>query len=313
MDTPLSKGAEPSEKIVTPPLQQSEDSKKSPESSGTKAQSPDVTGYLNYREYLKDFFAYKKSTNSNYSHRLFMQKAGLSSPGHLKMVIDGKRNLTHLTLPKYIAAVGLTRKKDIKYFELLVRYNQCDEPIEKIKFFNELMSEKKKKGLSILEKHQFDFLSNWLHVAIYVMAGLRDFKADAEWITNRMRKRVSKLHVEAALEDLMELGLIELRGNRYEQVQGALTIPDEVQSTAIHMFHEKMLQMALFALREYDVAEREFNSVTFSFKKSELMTIKNRIREFRREINEFSSNAPDSDEVYQLNIQLLPLTKGDRP
>ncbi|MEO0336780.1 MAG: TIGR02147 family protein [Pseudomonadota bacterium] len=310
MDTPLSKEAGSAE-----PTQQGPDGDQSASRRGHKKsqdQSPDITGYLNYREFLRDFFSYKKRMNSNYSHRLFMQKAGLSSPGHLKMVMDGKRNLTHLTVPKYISAVGLHKKKDIKYFELLVRYNQCDEPIEKIKFFNELMAEKKKKGLSLLEKHQFDFLSNWLHIAIYVMAGLKDFQADADWITHRLRKKVSKLHVEAALEDLMELGLIERREDRFEQVQGALTIPDEVQSTAIHLFHEKMLQMALFALREYDVGDREFNSVTFSFKKSELMTIKNRIREFRREINEFSSNAPDSDEVYQLNIQLLPLTKDGR-
>jgi len=40
-----------------------------------------------------------------------------------------------------------------------------------------------------------------------------------------------------------------------------------------------------------------------------LKTHKERLREFRKELNRFLSNDKNGDEVYQLNLQLFPLTR----
>ena len=65
----------------------------------------EVNSYLNYRDFLKDFFSAKKKSSPHFSHRSFMFSAGLNSPSHLKMIIDGKRNLTNKSLPKYVKAL----------------------------------------------------------------------------------------------------------------------------------------------------------------------------------------------------------------
>ena len=75
---------------------------------------PKVENYLNYREYLRDFYHYKKTVNSSYSYRVFTQKGNLRSSGHLKMVIEGERNLTHDSLEKFANALDLKTKKDKK-------------------------------------------------------------------------------------------------------------------------------------------------------------------------------------------------------
>ncbi len=272
---------------------------------------PKVANYLNYREFLRDYFEAKKSLNATYSFRVFAQKADLGSSGHLKMVMDGQRNITQETLPKYIKALDLKNKKDRKLFELLVKYNQCKDPIQKVDFFNEVMSEKNRKGLSQLEKHQFQFISSWYHIVIYVMVDFVDFVADPEWIYSRLRKKVSKAQIEAALEDLVTLGLIEQVGGRWLQTKGAITVPDDIKSTAIPKYHDSMLLIAREALVELPADQREFNGVTLPIRRSALPYIKERIREFRKEMNEYASNVEDPNEVYQLNIQLLPMTKGD--
>lgn len=276
-----------------------------------KKSLPQVSEYLNYREFLRDFFEAKKDINSSYSYRVFAQKAQLGSSGHLKMVMDGQRNLTQDTIPKYLKALDLKTKKDQKLFELLVKYNQCKDPLQKVDYFNEVMTEKNKKGLSQLEKHQFQFVSNWYYIVIYVMVDFPDFQADPDWIYGRLRKKVSRPQIEAALSDLQILGLIENTNNGWKQVKGAITVPDDIKITAIPKYHDSMLSLARQALVDLPVEEREFNGVTLPIRKSALPYIKERIREFRKEINEYASNVNDPNEVYQLNIQLLPMTKGN--
>ncbi len=270
-----------------------------------------VTDYLDYRNYLKDFYQYKKDKNSDYSYRVFMKRAGISSPSHLTMIIDGDRNLTAKTIPKYIKALGLESKNDIHFFENLVHYSQAKNQDEKISFFNKLLEHKRKKGLSPLELEKYDFLSTWYHVAIYVLIDLPSFRNDIEWLLLKLKKKVSKSHIESALKNLKKLGLIEddpVKGLR--QTNGALSTPDsEMKSQAIYKYHKSMITLAGHSLNEDAIEEREFNGVTFPIDKNKLHLIKEKIREFRKEINEIASNIEDSKDVYQMNIQLFPLTK----
>lgn len=271
---------------------------------------PNITEYLNYREYLQDFYSSKKKVNASYSYRIFINRGELGSPSHLKMVIDGSRNLTLSTIPKYIKALGLKKKTDTQFFELLVHYNQENDADQKIVYFNEIMNLKRKQGLSMLEKHQFDLLAHWYHVAIYVLIDLNDFKNDPEWISERLRKKVTARQVRETLDSLETLKLIEkddVKG--YRQTSGALSTDEDIKSLGAYRYHQDMLELALDSLKNDSLDVREFNGVTMKISKDKLGILKERIRSFRKEINELTSNMDETDQIYQLNIQLFPLTE----
>ena len=80
--------------------------------------------YLNYRDYLRDYYEEKKRLSSFYSYRLFSQKAGFSAPNVLKLVTEGKRNLSKESVFKFVKALGFN-KKEAEYFENLVFFNQA--------------------------------------------------------------------------------------------------------------------------------------------------------------------------------------------
>lgn len=271
---------------------------------------PEITEYLNYRQFLQDFYKSKKKENASYSYRVFINRGGLGSPSHLKMVIDGSRNLTHSTVPKYVKALGFRKKIETQYFELLVQYNQETNADQKINFFNEIMNLKKKQGLSTLEKHQFDLLAHWYHVAIYVLIDLKDFKSDPDWIVERLRKRVTARQVKDALESLENLGLIKKDYEKgYIQVNGGLSTDEDLKSLSAHRYHSQMLELANESLKNDSLSIREFNGVTLKISKEKLSLLKEKIRIFRKEINELTSNMEEVDQVYQLNIHLFPLTE----
>ncbi|WPU66798.1 TIGR02147 family protein [Peredibacter starrii] len=271
---------------------------------------PNIAEYLNYREFLQDFYLSKKKVNASYSYRVFVNKGELGSPSHLKMVIDGSRNLTLSTIPKYVKAIGFKKKMETQLFELLVHYNQESDADQKITYFNEIMNLKRKQGLSMLEKHQFDLLAHWFHVAIYVLIDLYDFKDDPEWISERLRKKVTARQVRETLDSLETLKLIEkddIKG--YRQTSGALSTDEDIKSLGAYRYHQDMLELALDSLKNDSLDVREFNGVTMKISKDKLSVLKDKIRAFRKEINELTSNMEGTDQVYQLNIQLFPLTE----
>jgi uncharacterized protein (TIGR02147 family) len=270
----------------------------------------EVNSYLNYRDFLKDFFKAKKKISPHFSHRSFMLSAGLSSPSHLKMITDGKRNLTNKSLPKYIKALKFSSKKEEHYFSTLVHYNQSQDKEDKISLLENLLLMKKEKNLTPLQTKQFNFLSKWHYVTIYVLTDMKDFNPDPHWIAQKLRKKVSLKQIEKALQELCELQLIEISSDRgYKQTSGALSTPDEIRDTAKHAYHKSMIELASQSLSSDALDSREFNGATLPIPKEKLHLINEKIRSFRKEINELASSYANPDEVYQLNIQFFSLTE----
>jgi len=97
-----------------------------------------ILDYMNYREYLRDFFEEKKRELRFYSYRLFSLKAGLKSPNFLKLVIKGERNLSKQSVYKFSKALNLS-KMETDYFENLIFFNQSKTPDEKNFFLSRIM------------------------------------------------------------------------------------------------------------------------------------------------------------------------------
>jgi uncharacterized protein (TIGR02147 family) len=266
--------------------------------------------YSDYRKFLMDFYAQKKLANPGYSHRVFAKQAGLSSPSHLLMIINGDRNLSIKTIEKFAEGLKLSNKEK-KYFELLVLFNQTSDLQTKAKYFSEIMTLKiNSKKLHKLEKEQFDFLSKWFVVAIYVLVDIPGFKTDATWIAKRLGGIITSSQAMEAVESLIKLGMLEKTDDgTLKQASGAVTVPDDTKSVAVYNYHQAMIRMAQDALRLLPVQDREMNGATISIPIDKLPELKEKIRAFRKEINRLASSFENPDEVFQLNIQLFPLTK----
>jgi uncharacterized protein (TIGR02147 family) len=77
---------------------------------------PDIYQYIDYRAYLRDYFAESKKSNPAFSHMFFAKKAGINSSGFVHLAMNGKRNLTKPVLLKIARAIGLNAEQT-EYFE----------------------------------------------------------------------------------------------------------------------------------------------------------------------------------------------------
>lgn len=280
----------------------------------SKNMTKHIFEYTDYRQYLLDYYTLKKSNNPSYSHRVFAKQAGLSSPSHLLMIIKGERNLSQKTVPKFVDGLKLSQK-EAKFFELMVLFAQTEDLEMKSKYFAEIISIKSTLAtVHNLEKEKFDFLSKWYVVAIYVLIDTRSFNPNPNWIARRLGNRITPTQAAEALQILLRLEMIEVDSERssYKQkLAGALSVRSDARSMAVYEYHQSMNRLASDALRQNPPSTREINSATISIPKDKLSEIQEKIRAFRKEINQIASAYTNPDDVYQMNIQLFALTTGD--
>lgn len=269
---------------------------------------PDILQYTNYRVYLKDYYDFRKKTTAAFSLRFFAEKAGLSSHAHLKLAMDGKRNITKETATKLIVGLGLQGRR-AEYFENLVFFNQAKNDREKQIFYDKLLKISPQSRLRTLEKSQFRLFTEWYHSVIREMVTLKDFHSAPEWITRRLGGKVSASRIQDSLKLLQELGLISRTANGFKQNDSLLTTDDEVADMLVKAYHQQMIQQAQEALRTLPGDRRDISSLTFPIRRKDFINLKKHLQLMRKELLNFSVGPGEGEDVVQVNIQLFPLTQ----
>ena len=270
---------------------------------------PDVLQYTNYRVYLRDYYEYKKKTVPAFSLRFFAEKAGLSSHAHLKLTIDGKRNITKNTVVKLIHGLGLESQR-AAYFESLVFFNQAQTDADKQVYYAQLLKASPRSKLHKMDKAQFRIFREWHHSAILEMVALKDFRPIPDWISKRLGGLVTPAQVTESLKLLVEVGLLVKTANGYRQRDPLITTDDEVQDLMVKMYHLQMLKLSANMLSALPGAQRDVSALTFSIKREDFPNLKKHLQLMRKELLDFSAKAGEAEEVVQVNIQLYPLTRG---
>lgn len=267
-----------------------------------------VFSYLDYREFLKARFARLKKT-ARITHRSLAKKAGFSSPNFFKLVIEGQRNLSEKSIEKIAKAMEL-EPGESEFFAQLVRFNQAKRVEEKEAIYEQLKLLKRDLPLRRIEHSQYDYFGQWYAVAIRELVALQDFREDPDWIAAKLGHRVTSAQARRALRLLERLGLIcrDSKGRLMTQ-QPPLSTGNEVASLAAYRFHRHMIDQAKRALSETPASRRDISSITLAVSEKGCERIKQKIRQFRKEILAMAEDGNDAEEVYQMNIQFFNLTE----
>lgn len=270
---------------------------------------PNIFLYEDYRGFLRDLYQHLKATQRGFSHRYFSKKAGFTSPNMLQLVIDGKRNVTPKTVGKFVRGLKLNQQ-EAEFFASLVNFNQAATPEEKSKAFQDMTKSRKFREIHELSKEVFRFYTQWFHIAIREMIDLEGFQADPEWIARHLLPSISRDQAERALKLLLKLNLIKKDGGSLERTDPIIATAPEVKSLAVVNYHQSMMTLAAQSLSSVPGEERDITSATVGFRREDLPRIKKKIEEFRKTLlAEAEASGQKPDRIYQLNVQLFPVTQ----
>lgn len=267
-----------------------------------------IFDYVDYRFFLTDYIDQQKATSRGFSLRTFAQKAGVAA-SLFNDILSKRQNLTVQAMHKYATAMGLGAK-EIAYFEALVGFNNASTNQEKNRFFGEMVHLRGRSAVKFIDHQQYEYFSEWYHAVVRELVTHVGMGCDAEKISQCIDPVVSPAKVKKSITLLQELGLIYEADGVWHASDKVLSSEYQVQSVALKNYHIGMLECAVESLDKHTSAEREFQGLTLSVSKTTFMQMKNRIRTFSDELLEMAASenvAPE--EVYQINLQMFPLTK----
>jgi len=211
----------------------------------TKECPVDVYGYLDYRAFLRDFYAAKKAKSRAFSYRAFSKRAGVASPNYLKLVVDGQRSLSAKMAERFAHACSLDADAS-RYFVNLVAFNQAKTSAERALHYGKLTSSQRYRQAHKLEIAHAAYYSDWYMPAIRELAASAEFKGDPEWIADQLIPNITPLQAARALETLIELGLlVKDDAGRWVQADALLSTGPETRGLHIAAFHRAMTQRAI--------------------------------------------------------------------
>lgn len=275
---------------------------------------PDIFTYLDYRQFMKDAIEERKATNPHFSLRYISQKAGIKSTGFLSMVQKGERNISEKLIIE-LARIFKLNKKERAYFRSLVYFNQAQTHREKNHFYQEILS-LQKGPVRTVTKNQYAFYDKWYYAAIRELVAVYTITDDnCHLLADRLKPSIRPHEVKAALGLLTRLGLVTItKEGVYKRTDAVITSgPSVVKPFAIQSFQLAAMDLAKTAYERFTRDERELSTITMSIDKTAYALIRKKVAKLRLEIMECARSVQDPTQVYQLNLQLFPLsdTKGE--
>lgn len=265
--------------------------------------------YGDYRQLLKDLFVENKLKNKKFSHRFLAKQAGFVAPNFIKLVMDGKSNLSEESIEKVGKAFKFNRD-EMHFFKHLVLLNQAASSEERQIHAQEILRSKGYKKIHPLNEAQYNFYSNWYFVPVRELVGFPGFVEDPEWIANSITPAITAAQAMKALEELQKLGLLDRNpeGKLIQSNKNLATL-DEVTSTYIAQWHREMMKKASESIDLFSREKRDISSVTLGMSKESINKVKELTQKFRKELVELVAGDASCDAVYQLNLHLFPLAE----
>lgn len=146
-----------------------------------------VFEYLDYREFLGDYYKSRKAENPAFSLRAFSDRIGFKAKDFISRVMQGSKNLSAQSIQKIVSGLKLG-KREATYFENLVWFNQAETTEEKNSRFEKMQNELKivrfAKGQHLLAFYQYQVYSHWRHLAVRSLIGMNGFRGDFSFSPN---------------------------------------------------------------------------------------------------------------------------------
>ncbi len=278
---------------------------------------PDIYQYLDFRAYLSDYYEEQKAAKPHFSYRFFSNRIGFKSKDFIYRVIKCGGRLSPRSIFKVSTALGHDAQQR-RYFENLVRMGQARTGVEREYYFDLLSSDYKAKqkrqtaAQRMAERH-LELFSDWYCMAVHALLDMSAFIDDYEWLGKQVRPQISARQAKKAVNRLSELGLVARDGQGVWRVaQKSLETGPDVMSISLARYYVACTRLAADAIEKLPRSVRHSSGVTVGISEKSYARIAEAIERFRAEVAGIAEDEQDPDRVYQMHINLFPLSQVGR-
>ncbi|WP_408095685.1 TIGR02147 family protein [Peredibacter sp. HCB2-198] len=248
---------------------------------------------------IKDELSKIQRRSPRYSMRAYARDLGVH-PATLSLVLKGKRPMPVRDSVVIAEKMQLGPKERTLFFESLYKTRTRLDAIQ-IPTHDE--------ALMIDGESYFNVIAEWEHYAVLTLFDLSHFEPTLSEIS-RMFK-ISELRADVVINNLLQCGLLRHGENGLEKAQCRVRTTEDVMNVALQKSHIEAMEMGIEKIKSVKNEFRDFSTVTIAVNPEKLTEAKTIIREFRLKMAALLEEGHRS-EVYQLAIQLYPLTENTK-
>ncbi len=283
-----------------------------------KSKEPCLTDYMDYRSYLQDYYIHRRKLSANdrrpYNYAVFSAGADIKSPNYLKMIIEGRRNLSDEMTRKFSKALGHNKEQSDE-FQLLVQYNQEVAALKRNEYLRRLTQTRidQQMRAGVEDRHIWNKVPNWVVWVLYAMTDQRGFELSLEGIRALLKGKVSDHEILVAMRALKDAGVVETdpATGHLKKARSWFDSADDIPVALIRKLQTEFMFLGLESLYQDPPLTREFGSLTLALTQSEFEELKFQLRKLRKQIyrdNSIARLQSKGERVYQFNVQLFELT-----
>jgi uncharacterized protein (TIGR02147 family) len=266
-----------------------------------------VFEYSDYREFLRGAITDQRQRDPSFTYRFLNSKLGLRSAHGLSLVVQGKRNLSGDSAVQLAQLLGLSEAA-AQYFLWLVLFDQAATSLEKAEYWKQAMTLRMRNNTATITDSQYAYYSQWYHPVIRELVAMPGVQWDAGKLSGILRPKVPVAQVRRSLNLLEELGFLRREGKGWAKTSPNLATSPEVRSMAVFQYHQELVKLSKAALETMPGTERNFTSVTVELNAAEYRLIVDMLADTRRQVLAVGHSTGPVDQVYQLNLQLFPVS-----
>lgn len=279
--------------------------------------TPQLSQYLDYRQYLKDYYDYRVKTDKSrrpYSYAVFSAAADIKSPTYLKLIIEGKRNLSVEMAEKFGRALQFN-KPEIEEFVKLVVFTQAQDAVDRNRHFVDLINVRllRKMQTGVLAKETWEKLPNWVTWILFSLVDQKNVKFEPKEILKALGPIATEETLQLALKNLFDSGILRRNEATGEviKVKELATSAQEIPVDLIRKIQIDLLYLGLESMFKDDPVDREIGALTLALTEEEFNQIKFEVRQLKKRIAKdilAKRVSTKGDRLYQLNLQFFPLS-----
>lgn len=262
-------------------------------------------------EILQESAALLKSQSAGMSLRAVAKRLGLSA-GYWSKVLKGTKPLPLSLFPAVVKTLGLDVHAQAQLQRSLLSSIEADH----LTSATGLRTENSRPESPLVDFRNFGgedlwLLEEWYYLPILNLFAVEGFAKTPEELKKRMG--ITAAQASRALHRMQESGLVRECAGAWERTETAARFPTSKSLAVVRKFHHEMLGKAREELSRPESPEvfagRLISGISFSGSSEKVKEASLIIEEALYRAANLMADAPKADKVYQLNVQLFPITK----
>lgn len=274
-----------------------------------------IYDYLDYRNFLRDFYDLEKSLDPTFSYRVFASAVDIDASLLLK-ILQSKRHLSESSVESVIAFFNFKEGKS-EYFREMVAYGKAKTP-ENIRKHFEALQKMRPSRCRMLDEARYRYFQQWFYPVIRSALDVYEYhgEQDAALLGNSCIPKLTANQVTTAVEALLQLELAEIRPDgRVVPSDSHVRTQDHWLSASISEYQKSVTELARLSIENIPKESRDISTLTMALDSSQIEKIRTILAEARKSIVNVVNSMPaeQCDSVFQLNFQMFPMMKKVEP